>query len=132
MIDNHFESARQHNDHFLITVARKPVNVTAKWTTSSDVLVTWSPSVNNNPLIDGYEVFYGVNDNTFSLGVINYTELIISGLCNSQNYSFFIVPYSNEEHTLLSEWSDVTTLIAGNLSKCHNSSLLNCFISFTI
>ena len=49
---------------------------------SSDILVTWSPSVNNNPLIDGYEVFYDVNDydcKTFSVGVTNYTELIISG-----------------------------------------------------
>ena len=41
---------------------------------SSDILVTWSPPVNNNLVIDGYEVFYGVNDydcKTFSVGVTN-------------------------------------------------------------
>ena len=115
----------------LIIVAKKPVNITAKWISLSDVLVTWSPPVNNNPLIDGYEVFYDVNDcdcKTFSVGVTNYTELIISGLCSTQNYSFFIVSYSNEEHTLPSEWSDVTTLIAGNLSNCHILYFQNWFI----
>ena len=70
-------------------------------------------------------MFYGViNDcdcKKFSLGVTNYTQLIIRGLCNSQNYSLFVVSFSNEEHTLPSEWSDVTTLIAGNLSNSHNS-----------
>ena len=76
--------------------------------------MTWSPPVNNNPLIDGYEVFYDVNDNTSSVGVTNYTELIISGLYRSQNYSFFVVSHSNEEYTLPSEWSDVFTLNAGN------------------
>ena len=63
-------------------------------------------------------MFYGVNDcdcKTFSVGVTNNTELIISGLYSCQNYSFFVVSYSNEEHTLPSEWSNVTTLIAGNL-----------------
>ena len=99
-----------------IIVARKPVNVTAKWIDSSDVLVTWFPPVINNPLIDGYEVFYGVSDNTFSVGVTKYTELIISGLCSCQNYSFYVVSYSNEEHTLPSEWSNVTTLIAGTFN----------------
>ena len=79
--------------------------------------MTWSLPVNNNPLINGYEVFYGVSDcdcKTFNIGVTNYTELIISGLCRSQNYSFFVVSHSNEEYTLPSEWSDVFTLNAGN------------------
>ena len=106
---------------YCIIVARKPVNVTAMWINFSDALVTWSPPVINNPLIDGYKVFYGVNDNTFSVEVTNYTELIISGLCSSQNYSFHVVSYSNEEYTLPSEWSDVATFIAGNVSKCHIS-----------
>ena len=109
------------NDHFLIIVAKKPLNVTAKWITSSKVLVTWSPPVNNNPLIDGYEVFYGVNDcdcKTFSVGVTNNSELIINGLCSNQNYSFFVVSYSNENNTLPSEWSDITTLIASKFIGC--------------
>ena len=117
MIDKHFESARQNDDHFLIIVPRKPVNVTAKWTNFSDVLVTWSSPVNDNSLIYGYEVFYGISDcdcKTFSVGVTKYTELIISGLCSNRNYSFFVVSYSNEKHTLPSEWSDATTLTAGN------------------
>ena len=104
-----------------IIVARKPVNVTARWIESSDVLVTWFPPVINNPLIDGYKVFYGVSDKTFSVGVTKYTKLIISGLCSCQNYSFYVVSYSNEEHTLPSEWSDITTLIAGNLKQYYMS-----------
>ena len=100
-----------------IIVAGKPINVTAKWINSSDVLVTWSPPVNKNLIIDGYEVFYGVNDSTFSIGVTNNTELIVSGLSSSQNYSFFVVSYSNEEHTVPSEWSDVITLIASMFSN---------------
>ena len=117
LIGNHCECERQCNDHSLIVVARKPVNVTAKWINSSDVLVTWSPPVNNNPLIDGYEVFYGVKDydyKTFSIEVTDYTQLIISGLCNSQNYSFFVVSRSIGNNTLPSEWSDVYTLNTGN------------------
>ena len=106
-----------------IVVAGKPINVTAKWINSSDVLVTWSPPVNSNLLINGYEVFYGVNDSTFSVGVTNYTELIISGLYSTQNYTFFVVSYSNEEHTVPSEWSNITTLIAGMLSKCFFKSI---------
>ena len=116
LIGNHCQCERQCNDHSLIVVARKPVNVTAKWINSSDVLVTWSPPVHNNPLIDGYEVFYDVNDcdcKTFSVGVTNYTQLIIRGLCSSQNYSFFVVSYSNKNNTLSSEWSDVYTLNTG-------------------
>ena len=82
--------------------------------------MTWSPPVNNNPLIDGYEVFYRVSDcdcKKFSVGVTNFTERIISGLCSTQNYMFFVVSYSNDEHTLPSEWSDITTLIAGNVTN---------------
>ena len=65
----------------LIIVARKPANVTAKWIGSSDIEVTWSPLVDNDPLIAGYEVFYGVSDcdcKTFSVGVTNDTFLIIN------------------------------------------------------
>ena len=87
----------------------------------SDVLVMWSPPLNNNPFIDGYEVFYGNNGSTFSVGMTNNTKMIVTGLCSAQNYSFFVASYSNEEHTLPSEWSDITTLIAGNLLRCQNS-----------
>ena len=92
--------------------------------------MTWSPPVNNNPLIDGYEVFYGVCDcKTFSAGVTNYTKLIVSGLWNAQNYIFCMTSYSNEEHTLPSEWSDVATLIEGNLTnvKIHAYKFFNLF-----
>ena len=78
--------------------------------------MTWSPPIDNNPLIAGYDVFYGVSDcncKRFSGGLTNVTFLMIGGLCNAQNYSFFVVSYSNEEHTLPSEWSNVFTLIAG-------------------
>ena len=111
-----------------IIVSRKPVNVTARWINPSDVLVTWSVPVNNNQIIDGYEVFYGVSNDTFSAGVTNNTQLIISGLYSNQNYSFFVVSYSNEEHTLPSQWSDIAALIAGTFSKF----LKNWFISFTL
>ena len=107
----------------IVLVARKPVNVTAKWIGPSDVLVTWSSPVDNDPLIAGYEVFYGVSDcdcKTLSVGVTSDTLLKISGLCSAQNYSFFVMSYSNEEHTLPSEWSDIITLISGKLSKCYN------------
>ena len=120
-----------NNNQFII-VARKPVNATAKWINSSDALVTWFPPVINNPLIDGYKVFYGVSDNTFSVGVTKYTELIISGLCSTQNYMFFVVSYSNEEYTLQSEWSDVSTLIAGTLKQSHMLYFLNWFVSFIL
>ena len=59
---------------------------------------------------------YGVNDcdyKAFIIGVTKYIELIISGLCSNQNYSFFVVSYSNEEHTIPSEWNDITKLITG-------------------
>ena len=105
----------------ILLVARKPVNVTAKWIGPSGVLVTWSSPVDNDPLIAGYEVFYGVSNcdcKTFSVGVTNDTFLIISGLCNVQNYSFFVIAYSNEEHTLPSEWSDIITLLTCKLSNC--------------
>ena len=62
------------------------------------------------------EVFHGVNDcdyKAFIVGVTKYIELIISDLCNNQNYSFFMVSYSNKEHTLTSECSVIITLIAG-------------------
>ena len=110
-------NTRQRINHWFIIVAEKPVNVTAKWINSSNVLVTWSPRADNHSFLCGYVVFYGMNDldcKTFSVGVTNNTELIISSSCSSQNYSFFVVSYSNEEHTLPSEW---TTLIAGNLSN---------------
>ena len=97
-------------------VARKPVNVTAKLIGHSNVLVTWSPLINNDPLIAGYEVFYSVSDcnyKTFSGRVTNLTFLTISAFCSAQNYSFFVVSYSNEEHTFSSEWSNVFILIAG-------------------
>ena len=106
----------------LIIVTRKPVNVTANWIGFFDVLVTWSPPVDNDPLIAGYEVFYLVSNcdcKTFSVGVTNDTFLIISFLVSAQNYSFFVVSYSNDEHTLPSEWSDIITLITGKLSKCY-------------
>ena len=115
-------------------VARKPVNVTAKWIRCSSPLV--SPPVINNLLIDGYEVLYGVNDcdcKTISVGVTKYNDLIISGLCSSQNCRFFVVSYSNEEYALPNEWSDVTTLNKGDLSMyliltitsflCHHQSM---------
>ena len=118
-----YNTTRQCNYYLLIIVARKPVNITAKWIGCSDVLVTWSSPVDNDPLIAGYEVFYGVSDcdcKTFSVGVTNDTLLKISGLCSAQNYSFFVVSYSIEEHTLPSEWSDIITLISGKLSNCYN------------
>ena len=117
-----YNTTRQCNDNLLIIVAGKPVNVTAKWTGLSDVLVTWSSPVDNDPLIAGYEVFYGVSDcycKTFSVGVTNVTQLMISGLCSAQNYSFLVMSYSNEEHTLPSEWSDIITLISGKLTNCY-------------
>ena len=46
------------------------------------IIVTWSQPVNNNQLVDGYEVFYGVHDcdcKIFSVGVTKYTEQIVSG-----------------------------------------------------
>ena len=105
----------------LIIVSRKPVNVTAKCLCSSDVLVTWSSPVDNDPRIAGYEVFYDIGNGTrYSGGMTNDTFLIISVLFSVQNYSFFVVSYSNEEHTLPSEWSDIITLITGKLSKCYN------------
>ena len=109
--------------YYICIVARKPVNVTANWIGSSDVLVTWSSPVDNDPLIAGYEVFYGVSNcdcKTFSVGMTNATFLMISGLCNAQNYSFFVMSYSNEEHTLPSEWSDIITLITGKLLRYYN------------
>ena len=118
-----YNRTRQCNDHLLIIVAGKPVNVTANWIGPSDVLVTWSPPVDNNPLIAGYEVFYDVSNcdcKTFSVGMTNATFLMINGLCSVQNYSFFVMSYSNEEHTLPSEQSDIITLITSKLSKCYN------------
>ena len=104
----------------LIIVTRKPVNVTANWIGPSDVLVTWSSPVDNDPLIAGYEVFYDIgNGSRYSGGVTNDTFLIINGLCSVKNYSFFVVSYSNEQHTLPSEWSDIITLITGKLSNCY-------------
>ena len=109
-----YNRTRQCNDHLLIVVARKPINVTAKCLCSSDVLVTWSSPVDNDPLIAGYEVFYDIgNGSRQSVGVTNDTFLMISGLCSARNYSFFVVSYSNEENTLPSEWSDVFVLIGG-------------------
>ena len=99
----------------LIIVARKPLNVTAKWIGPSHVIVAWSPPVDNDPLIAGYEVFYHINDKALSVGVTSDTFLNISGLCSAQNYRFFVVSYSNEEHTLPREWSDIMTLITGKL-----------------
>ena len=49
----------------------------------------------------------------------NDTYLIISGLCSAQNYSVFVMSYSNEEHALPSEWSDIITPLSGKLSKCY-------------
>ena len=111
-----YNTTRQCNDHLLIIVTRKPVNVTAKWISLSDVLVTWSPPVDNDPLIAGYEVFYDIGNGTrFSGGMTNDTFLNISGLCSAQNYSFFVISYSNEEDTLPSELSDIIKLISGKL-----------------
>ena len=36
-----------------LNLLKKQVNIIAKWIDSSDVLVTWSPPVNHNQLIDG-------------------------------------------------------------------------------
>ena len=81
-------------------VAGKPVNVTAKWICSSDVIVTWSPPVDNDPLIAGYEIFYDIgNGSRYSGGMTNDTFLIISGLFSAQNYSFFVMTYLDEEYT---------------------------------
>ena len=111
-----YNTTRQCNDYLLIIVARKPVNVTAKWICPSDVLVTWSSPVDNDPLIAGYEVFYDIgNGSRYSGGMTKDTFLNISGLCIAQNYSFFVISYSNEEHTLPSEWSDIITLISGKV-----------------
>ena len=101
------------------------------WINSSYVLVTWSSPVNENSLIDGYRVFYSVNDcdcKTFSVGITKYNQVILSGLCNTQNYSFFVVSYSNWEYALPSEWSDVAILNAGNLLTHHISYIKNNFI----
>ena len=87
----------------IVLVARKPVIITAKSIAYSNILVTWSPPINNNPLTPRYEVLYSVSDcncKMFSGRVTNLTFLIISSLCSIQNYSFFVVSYSNEEHTL--------------------------------
>ena len=111
-----YNTTRQCNDHLLIIVAGKPVDVTAKWISPFDVLVTWSSPVYNDPLIAGYEVFYDIgNGGRYSVGVTNDTFLMIGGLCSAQNYSFFVISYSNEEHTLPSEWSDIITLISSKL-----------------
>ena len=100
----------------IVLVARKPTDVTAKWIGLSDVLVTWSPPVDNDPLIAGYEVFYDIgNGSRYSGGKTICTQLMISGLFSAQNYSFFVISYSNEEHTLPSEWSDIVTLTSGKL-----------------
>ena len=115
-----YNRTRQCNDHLLIVVAGKPVNVTVKWIGPSDVLVTWCSPVDNDPLIAGYEVFYDIgNGSRYSGGMTNDTFLMISGLYNCKNYSFFVVSYSNEEYTLPSEWSDIITLITGKLLKCY-------------
>ena len=116
-----YNTTRQCNDHLLIIVAGKPVNVKAKWICPSDVLVTWSSPVDNDPLIAGYEVFYDIgNGSRYSGGMTNDTFLIISGLYSAQNYSVFVMSYSNEEDTLPSEWSDIITLISGKVSKYYN------------
>ena len=121
-----YNTTRQCNDHLLIIVDRKPVNVKAKWICFSDVLITWCPPVDNDPLIAGYEVFYDIgNGSRYSGGMTNDTFLIISGLCSAQNYSFFVVSYSNEEDTLPSEWSYIITLLSGKLSKCYNLLFLS-------
>ena len=72
---------------------------------SSDVLVTWSSPVDNDPFTAGYEVFYDIgNGSRFNGGEPGLNiNLIISGLCSAQSYSFFVVSYSNEEYTLPNE-----------------------------
>ena len=120
-------SKKDNINHWSFSVAGKPTNVTAKWMCFSDVLVTWSPPIDNDPLIAGYEVFYDIgNGNRYSGGETIHTHVVISGLCSAHNYSLFVVAYSNEECTLPSEWSDVITLITGNLNFMF---LKNCFIS---
>ena len=58
-----------------------------------------------------------------------YTQLIVNNLCCAQNYSFFVVSYSNIEQTLPSQWSDVVMLIPGNL---YFILFKYCIISFSM
>ena len=127
-----YNTTRQRNDHLLNIVTRKPVNVKAMWIGCSDILVTWCPPVDNDPLIAGYEVFSDIgNGSKYSVGVTNDTFLIISDDFSALNFSFFVVSYSNENHTLPSEWSDIITLISGKVSYCfYTFKILSfCFLS---
>ena len=81
---------------------------------SNTVQLSWSAPDSNTPPVAGYEVFYAVsgNNNTTSGGntTVNTTTINVTLSTLGLTYEFFVVAFSDEENSLPSAHSNVTTI----------------------
>ena len=100
-----------------LLVTNKPTNLTHIRTGLTSALLTWSPPINNTPVVIGYEVFLDISNGTRVSMETNTTELNITLLQPDVNYTVFVVAYGGD---LPSDHIN-TTISQGNVTCCFHS-----------
>ena len=93
-------------------VTDTPTNLTYIRTGLTSVLLTWSPPINNTPVVIGYEVFLDISNDTRVSMETNTTELNITSLQPDVNYTALVVAYGGD----LSSEHINTAISQGNLT----------------
>ena len=93
------------------SVTDTPTNLTVMRTGLYQVMLSWSPPTINDPMVQGYEVFYDLPNGTrFSIEVEENTTLTLVNLSPELSYSTFVVAYGGD---LPSKASNVNNISKG-------------------
>ena len=93
------------------SVTDTPTNLTVTRTGLYQVALSWSSPTSNDPIVQGYEVFYDLpNQTRFSIEVEENTTLTLVNISPELSYSTFIVAYGGD---LPSEASNVNNISEG-------------------
>ena len=94
---------------FLIIVTGIPTNLIISRSGLQQAIISWSPPVSNNPIVQGYEVFYdSPNGTRLSIDVGNITMTTIENLDPELNYTVFVVAYGGDLPSAASDKSNIS------------------------
>ena len=94
---------------FLIIVTGIPTNLIVSRPGFQQAIISWSPPVSNDPIVQGYEVFYdSPNGTRLSIAVGDNTMTTIKNLDPELNYTVFVVAYGGDLPSAASDKSNIS------------------------
>ncbi len=104
---------------FSLIVTDIPTNVTLTRPGFQQAIINWSPPISNNPIVQGYDVYYeSPNGTRLSINVGNSTVTTINNLDPLLNYTVFVVAIGGD---LPSPASDVLNISEGMIHFIYGS-----------